>query len=149
MNSVDSIQINFNPDNLLVLNIILALLMFSIALDIRKDDFEMLWKNPKPAIVGMIGQLIILPLVTIGLVFVFNPPPSVALGMVAISACPGGNNSNYTTHLARGRTTSCHRSKVAAGRRNVSSSCFASAACWGQPSGRFPATARSSTHTAT
>ena len=104
MNSVDSIQINFNPDNLLILNIILALLMFSIALDIRKDDFEMLWKNPKPAIIGMLGQLIILPIVTIGLVFVFNPPPSIALGMVAISACPGGNNSNYTTHLARGNT---------------------------------------------
>ena len=104
MNSVDNIKINFNPDNLLVLNAILALLMFSIALDIRKDDFEMLWKNPKPAIVGMFGQLIILPLMTIARVFIFNPPPSVALGMVAISACPGGNNSNYTTHLARGNT---------------------------------------------
>jgi bile acid:Na+ symporter, BASS family len=34
----------------------------------------------------------------------FNPPPSVALGMVAISACPGGNNSNYTTYLAKGNT---------------------------------------------
>lgn len=104
MNSVDAIKINFNPDNLLILNIILALLMFSIALDIRREDFEMLWKNPKPAIVGMVGQLIILPIVTVLLVFVFNPPPSVALGMIAISACPGGNNSNYTTHLARGNT---------------------------------------------
>ncbi len=104
MESVDAIKINFNPDNLLVLNAILAFLMFSIALDIRKEDFEMLWKNPKPAIVGMIGQLLILPLVTVGLVFVFNPPPSVSLGMIAISACPGGNNSNYTTHLARGNT---------------------------------------------
>ena len=104
MNPVDAIKINFNPDNLLVLNICLALLMFSIALDIRKQDFEMLWHSPKAAVIGMIGQLIILPLVTICLVFIFNPPPSVALGMVAISACPGGNNSNYTTHLARGNT---------------------------------------------
>ena len=104
MDSVDTIKINFNPDNLVVLNAILALLMFGIALDIRKEDFEMLWKNPKPAIIGMIGQLVILPIVTVGLVFLFNPSPSVALGMIAISACPGGNNSNYTTHLARGNT---------------------------------------------
>ncbi|MBL7817596.1 MAG: bile acid:sodium symporter family protein [Saprospiraceae bacterium] len=104
METVDTIKINFNPNNLLVLNAILALLMFGIALDIHKKDFDLLWKNPKPAIVGMMGQLIILPLVTVGLVFVFNPPPSVALGMIAISACPGGNNSNYTTHLAKGNT---------------------------------------------
>jgi bile acid:Na+ symporter, BASS family len=104
MESVDAIKINFNPNNLLVLNAILALLMFSIALDIRKEDFEMLWKNPKPALIGMFSQLLVLPVVTVGLVFLFNPPPSVALGMIAISACPGGNNSNYTTHLARGNT---------------------------------------------
>ena len=104
MNPVDAIKINFNPDNLLVLNICLALLMFGIALDIKREDFQMLWQNPKPALVGMFGQLVILPLVTLGLVFVFNPPPSVALGMIAISACPGGNNSNYSTHLARGNT---------------------------------------------
>lgn len=104
MNSVDAIKINFNPDNLLVLNIILALIMFGIALDIRREDFQFLWQNPKPAIIGMVGQLLILPTVTVGLVFIFQPPPSVALGMIAISACPGGNNSNYSTHLARGNT---------------------------------------------
>lgn len=104
MNSVDAIKINFNPDNLLTLNIILALIMFTIALDIRREDFQMLWQNPKPAFIGMIGQLVILPAVTVGLVFIFQPPPSVSLGMIAISACPGGNNSNYSTHLAHGNT---------------------------------------------
>lgn len=104
MDSVDAIKINFNPDNLLVLNIILALIMFSIALDIRREDFQILWQNPKPAFIGMVGQLLILPAVTLGLVFIFQPPPSVALGMIAISACPGGNNSNYSTHLAHGNT---------------------------------------------
>jgi bile acid:Na+ symporter, BASS family len=102
--SIDSIKINFSPDNLLVLNICLAFIMFSIALDIKRSDFEMLWRNPKPAIIGMISQLFLMPLVTLGLVFIFNPPPSVSLGMVAISACPGGNNSNYSTHLAKGNT---------------------------------------------
>ena len=102
--SIDNIKINFSPDNLLFLNMCLALIMFSIALDIKRSDFEMLWKNPKPAIVGMVSQLLLMPLMTLLLVFIFNPPPSVSLGMVAISACPGGNNSNYSTHLAKGNT---------------------------------------------
>lgn len=104
MEPIDNINIHFSQDNLLVLNICLALIMFSIALDIRREDFASLLKNPKPAIVGMIAQLILLPIGTVVLVFIFNPPPSVALGMVAISACPGGNNSNYSTHLAKGNT---------------------------------------------
>ena len=104
MYPIDNIKINFSTDNLLVLNIILAFIMFAIALDIQKADFEHLLKDPKPALVGMTAQLVVLPLVTILLVFAFNPPPSVGLGMVAISACPGGNNSNYSTHLAKGNT---------------------------------------------
>ncbi len=104
MESIDAIKIHFSQDNLLVLNVCLALIMFSIALDIRREDFESLWKNPKPAIIGMIAQLILLPIGTICLVFIFNPPPSVALGMVAIAACPGGNNSNYSTYLSKGNT---------------------------------------------
>ena len=104
MEPIDAINIHFSQDNLRVLNICLALIMFSIALDIRREDFESLWKNPKPALIGMIAQLILLPIGTVALVFIFNPPPSVALGMVAISACPGGNNSNYSTHLAKGNT---------------------------------------------
>jgi BASS family bile acid:Na+ symporter len=103
-NTIDTIKINFSQDNLLMLNVILAFIMFSIALDIKREDFEMLWRNPKPAIVGMIAQLLLMPLATLTLVFIFNPPPSVSLGMVAISACPGGNNSNYSTHLAKGNT---------------------------------------------
>ena len=104
MEPIDAINIHFSPDNLLVLNVFLALIMFSIALDMKREDFANLWQNPKPAIVGMIAQLILLPILTVVLVFVFNPPPSVALGMVAITACPGGNNSNYSTHLAKGNT---------------------------------------------
>ena len=102
--AIDGIKINFSQDNLLILNICLAFIMFAIALDIKREDFALLWKNPKPAIVGMTAQLIIMPLVTLLLVFIFKTPPSVSLGMIAISACPGGNNSNYTTHLAKGNT---------------------------------------------
>ncbi len=99
---IDSIKIHFTTDNLLVLNICLALIMFGIALDMNIRDFKNLLQTPKPIIVGIIAQLLVAPLVTLSLVYIFNPPPSVALGMVAISACPGGNNSNYSTHLAKG-----------------------------------------------
>jgi bile acid:Na+ symporter, BASS family len=104
MDSIDAIKINFSADNLLILNICLAFIMFAIALEMKKEDFLSLKQNPKPAIVGMTAQLIIMPLVTLGLVYIFNPSPSVSLGMIAISACPGGNNSNYSTHLAKGNT---------------------------------------------
>ena len=54
--AIDGIKINFSQDNLLVLNICLAFIMFAIALDIKREDFALLWKNPKPAIVGMTSQ---------------------------------------------------------------------------------------------
>lgn len=102
--SIDLIKINFDQENVLFLNICLAFIMFAISLEIKKEDFEGLFRQPKPALVGIFSQLVLMPLLTIGLVHVFNPPPSIALGMVAISACPGGNNSNYITHLAKGKT---------------------------------------------
>ncbi len=102
--AVDSIHIHFSTNNLYVLNACLALLMFSIALEIKTSNFKTLFQQPKAVMVGMISQLIIAPLLTLVLVYIFNPAPSVALGMIAISACPGGNNSIFCTHLAKGNT---------------------------------------------
>ncbi len=105
MNSVvDTIHIHFSANNLYALNACLALLMFSIALEIKFDNFKTIVQQPKAVFVGMISQLIISPLFTLFLIFIFQPAPSVALGMVAISACPGGNNSIFCTHLANGNT---------------------------------------------
>ncbi len=101
---IDSIKINFNINNLLVLNVCLALIMFGIALDMNLREFKRLLEQPRAVVVGIIAQLFVAPIVTILLVYIFNPPPSVALGMIAIAACPGGNNSNYSTYLARGNT---------------------------------------------
>lgn len=103
-NLVDSIQIHFSANNLYALNACLALLMFSIALEIKFSNFQTLLQHPKAVLVGMISQLLIAPLFTLVLVFIFNPAPSIALGMIAISACPGGNNSIFCTHLANGNT---------------------------------------------
>ena len=75
--------------------------MFGVALDIKVADFKRLVTNPKPPIVGLISQLVWLPLFTMVMVFALDLPPSMSLGMILIAACPGGNVSNYAVHLAK------------------------------------------------
>jgi BASS family bile acid:Na+ symporter len=101
---LDKIHIDFNEQSLWVLNIALALVMFGIALDISIDDFRSLARKPKSLFVGVLSQFIILPAVTFMLVLLVEPLPSIALGMFMVAACPGGNISNFITHLARGNT---------------------------------------------
>lgn len=104
MDSIDALKINFSPDQLILLNICLGFLMFGVALDIKVEDFKQLFKNPKPPLVGLFSQLILLPLLSLALVFLLNVTPSIALGMILIAACPGGNVSNFAVHLAKGNT---------------------------------------------
>lgn len=102
INSVDDIQINFNSDNLWVVNLTLSLIMFGVALDIKMSDFTNLLKSPKPVIVGVISQFILIPFVTFLMIIIIKPYPSIALGMIMVAACPGGNISNFMTKLAGG-----------------------------------------------
>lgn len=102
--SLDSIHINFDTQTIWILNVALALVMFGIALEISISDFKRLLKKPKPVLVGVVSQFLILPLVTFLFVLVINPMPSIALGMFMVAACPGGNVSNFMTHLAKGNT---------------------------------------------
>lgn len=102
--SVDDIQIHFNSDNLWIVNLTLSLVMFGVALDIKVSDFTNLLKSPKPVIVGIISQFILIPLATFLMIVVIQPFPSIALGMIMVAACPGGNISNFMTKLAGGNT---------------------------------------------
>ena len=104
MENIDALRINFSPDQLVLLNFCLGFLMFGVALDIKLRDFKQLFQSPKPPIIGLISQLILLPLLTLGLTFILKVQPSIALGMVLIAACPGGNVSNFAVHLAKGNT---------------------------------------------
>lgn len=101
MDAIDAVRINFNPGQLTLLNVCLAFLMFGVALDIKIKDFKYILQHPKMAIIGLISQLLLLPILTILLARFFNPPASIALGMVLIAACPGGNVSNFAVHLAK------------------------------------------------
>lgn len=100
MHPIDGIQINFNAEQLFILNLCLAFLMFGVALDLRLDNFRAVFRRPKAPIVGLGSQLILLPLLTLGLIFFFSPPTSMALGMLLVASCPGGNVSNFAVHLA-------------------------------------------------
>lgn len=104
MNLFDQQQISFSTHGLLVLNIILGLIMFGIALELRKEDFLNLIKNKMSTFVGLSAHFILLPLLTFILVKILHPYPSVALGMILVGACPGGNMSNMFTHFAKGNT---------------------------------------------
>lgn len=101
---LDKIHIDFSEQSLWVLNMALALVMFGIALDISIDDFRRLLKKPKPLFVGVLSQFVLLPAVTFVLVLLVEPLPSIALGMFMVAACPGGNISNFITHLSKGHT---------------------------------------------
>lgn len=103
-NELDSIQLNFSSEDLLLLNLALALIMYGVALDLRFEDFKYLAKNPKGFVLGIFSQFLLLPFLTWCLVLVMKPPPSVALGMFLVAACPGGNVSNFLTNLAKGNT---------------------------------------------
>ncbi|PTM02149.1 MAG: symporter [Bacteroidetes bacterium] len=104
MQELDNVQINFDSNGLWVLNVALAVVMFGVALGIKTDDFRILLKQPKLVLVGLLSQFILLPLLTFGIVMLIKPQPSIALGMMMVAACPGGNISNFMTHLAKGNT---------------------------------------------
>ncbi len=86
------------------MNVVLAFVMFGVALEISISDFKTLWKRPKPVLVGVCSQFLLLPVLTYFLVLLMEPYPSIALGMFMVAACPGGNISNFISHLAGGNT---------------------------------------------
>lgn len=102
MTGIDDITLNFSPGSLTLLNAILAVVMFSIAIDLKPNDFSRLRRSPKPLLVGLCSQFIVLPVLTFGLVVLVEPRPSIALGLILVAACPGGNISNFITHRAGG-----------------------------------------------
>ncbi|UMB54253.1 bile acid:sodium symporter family protein [Lutibacter sp. A64] len=100
--NLDSLEINFDTEGLWVLNITLAIIMFGVALGITLEDFKRLFSKPKILITGIISQFFILPLVTFIFIKLLNPMPSIALGLMMVAACPGGNISNFLTQMAKG-----------------------------------------------
>ena len=80
----------------------LALIMFGLGLGLTTTDFSRVIKNPKDFFVGFVSQLILLPIVALGLVFLLNLPTTIAVGLMIIAAAPGGVTSNILTKFANG-----------------------------------------------
>lgn len=99
---MDEVVLNFDPTAQMVLNVVLAIIMLGVSLDLRVDDFRRLFLAPKPILLGMIAQCLFLPAATFLLVLVAQPRPSIALGLILVAACPGGNLSNFISQRAGG-----------------------------------------------
>jgi BASS family bile acid:Na+ symporter len=101
---LDNIRLNFTQDGLFVLNITLFVIMFGVALDIKSSQVKEVFVKPKSALVGILSQFFVLPAVTFLLVYAIRShiSPGVALGMLLVAACPGGNISNFISALAKG-----------------------------------------------
>lgn len=102
MENLESIHINFNQGQLWLLNICLGFLMFGVALEMKWGQFKEIIKYPRSYAIGLVSQLLLLPILTLLLIFIIKPHPFIALGMLLVAACPGGNVSNYAVHLAKG-----------------------------------------------
>ncbi|MGD9485799.1 bile acid:sodium symporter family protein [Streptomyces sp. TRM70308] len=80
----------------------LAVIMFGLGLSLTVRDFVRVATVPKAALVSLACQLLLLPLVCLGLVLVFRLPPEPAVGMMLLAASPGGTTANLFSHLAGG-----------------------------------------------
>lgn len=100
--TVDQIRLNFNPQGMFVINAAIGLMMFGVALDLKLEDFKRIIVSPKAPGIGLITQFILLPALTFLLTLALRPQPSIALGMILVASCPGGNLSNIVTYLAKG-----------------------------------------------
>ena len=101
---LDALNINLGAGEMFIVNIILAFVMFGVALGIKPQTFKDVFRNPKSVIMGISLQWVALPAVTFLVAILLNPviTPMVAIGMLLVASCPGGNISNFISSLSKG-----------------------------------------------
>ncbi|RLB92539.1 MAG: bile acid:sodium symporter family protein [Deltaproteobacteria bacterium] len=100
--TLDQVRLNFNPAGIAVINAAIGLMMLGVSLELSFEDFKRIITSPKAPAIGLVAQFILLPAFTFILVMILKPHPSIALGMMLVAACPGGNLSNIITYLSKG-----------------------------------------------
>jgi bile acid:Na+ symporter, BASS family len=85
-----------------MLSVSLGFTMLSVALGLKPSDFSFVRSHPRVMLVGAVAQLLLLPLMTLLLIWLIHPDAGIALGMIIIASCPGGNVSNLLTRIAKG-----------------------------------------------
>ena len=103
--NLDALNVTMKGGSTL-LNIVLAFVMFGVALGIKPRTFVDIIKDPKSILTGIACQLVFLPALTLILTMVMGHwiSPMIALGMILVASCPGGNISNFITSLSRGNS---------------------------------------------
>ena len=81
---------------------ILTVLMFDLGLTLQGKDFLLVLKRGKAVIAGMLGQLVLLPLIAWGVATILNLSELMTIGLMLIACCPGGSSSNVFSKLAKG-----------------------------------------------
>lgn len=102
LETIDQVRLNFNPQAQIGLNLVLALVMFGIALDLKVQDFKAALRTPKALAIGLVCHHLLFPAFTFLLILVLQPLPSIGLGMLLVASCPAGHISNFFTHRALG-----------------------------------------------
>lgn len=99
---MDPVSIEFNPESLIALNVMIAIMMFGVSLELRAADFKRILRNPKAPMIGLVSQFLILPAVTCLVTIALDIDPMLSLGMILVASCPGGTFSNIMTWMAKG-----------------------------------------------
>lgn len=101
---IDLVELNLNQSSINLLKVIIAFLMYAVALELKVKDFKILFLKPKELILGTSLHLFILPLMTYFFISFLDIRTSLALGLIMISACPIGNLANIMNILGKGNT---------------------------------------------
>ncbi|MDO6441795.1 MULTISPECIES: bile acid:sodium symporter family protein [unclassified Marinobacter] len=97
-----SMTVQFDPASLIILNLILALMMFGVSMTLKPADFRRVLTIPRAPLAGLFAQFLLLPLATCLFTWFFRVDPDLALGMILVASCPGGSFSNIMTWLGKG-----------------------------------------------
>ena len=86
----------------ILVSAVLATIMFGVGLSINFNDFRQIYRSPKAFVLGLVSQMILLPLIVFLIVGFTDLPPVIKVGFIILSACPGGTTSGFVTVLFRG-----------------------------------------------
>ncbi len=101
MSDFSQVDVAFSQQNLLVLNAILAGMIFGVSLKLTPTDFVRVIRQPRAPIAGLLAQFLLLPAATCLFTALLGVEPELALGMILVASCPGGSFSNVMTFLAK------------------------------------------------
>lgn len=79
----------------------LIIIMLGMGLSLHMADFKRIFRYPKAIFIGLTNQLMLLPLIGLGITWLFPMQPEIAIGVMILAACPGGPTSNLISHLAK------------------------------------------------